>query len=207
MTPEQLKDIYFLKVQGSEALKAYLDYYERIAEDHPDHTYQFLSDMTDKVIRERRQRLNTQALVAAAGGGLTNKPAVPGLDATDDSQKQTRQGRGGKGEPKGGGKGEPKGKGKGKGKGKDGEPPVNKGCPYHFFGACIRGHAGTGCTQGTHKQFPSKADREHYAFKKQEANLGTWEKGKFKYPDGVAVPAKVNAENTPPGSPRAGRAE
>ena len=73
-------------------MKAYNDHYERLATDHADRTYQFLSDSMDKVIRERRHQQNTQSL--AAGSAFNKKTALPGTTPTDP--------QGGKGDQKGG---------------------------------------------------------------------------------------------------------
>ena len=75
MTCKQLRKLYYQKVRSSEVLKAYLDHWDRLAEDDPDKTYKYLSEMTCEVTRENRERLNRQALES---GSLFGKPAAPG---------------------------------------------------------------------------------------------------------------------------------
>ena len=64
LTPEQLREIFFNKVRASDALKAYTDYFNRLAYDHHEKSYKFLSDSMDKVIQEMRNLLNTQSLTS-----------------------------------------------------------------------------------------------------------------------------------------------
>ena len=49
-----LEHIFYKLLKNSDALRPYLQYYDRLRGDHPDRTYKFLSDMVDKAIREER---------------------------------------------------------------------------------------------------------------------------------------------------------
>ena len=100
MSCKQLRKVYFQKVRGSEVLKAYLDHFDRLAEDDPDKTYKYLSNITDKVIRETRERLNRQAL--ESGTIFDTRKAMPGVTPQHDDPKGTGKPRKTKGDGKGG---------------------------------------------------------------------------------------------------------
>ena len=69
--PKTVEYIFHKLLKNSDALRPYLQYYERLRDDHPDRTYTFLSEMVDKAIREERHRRNQEELV-------TPPPAVEG---------------------------------------------------------------------------------------------------------------------------------
>jgi hypothetical protein len=61
--PKTLEPIFYRLVKTSDALRPYVQHYERLHKDHTDRSYQFLSDMINKTIEEVRQRRNQEALV------------------------------------------------------------------------------------------------------------------------------------------------
>ena len=110
--PKTLEHIFYKLLKESDALRPYLQYYDRLHEDHPDRSYRFLSEMIDKKVQEERQRRNQEALVISASGGSQRpQPSAPGVVQSDATPAGT--------EAKGKGKGKDKGKDKGKGKGKN----------------------------------------------------------------------------------------
>ena len=210
-------EIFFNKIRDSSDLRSYVEHFDRLADDHPDKSYQWLSNSVDKVIRDKRNRTNTQALSA---GTLFDKkgrrPGAPGpLQDTPaeqqpkgDNTKGDPKGKGKGKEGKGGAKGDPKGKGKGNGKKSPGfAKNPERSCFQHFFAQCdptIK--KGKCCQQGFHRDEPSEAERENPFFKRLEAQYGEWSKGRFKY-NKTAAPAKQqpqqgNAQDTPTNSPR-----
>ena len=44
--------ILIKKLSGSERLRPHLQHQERLPEDHPDHTYKWLSDLIDKLVAD-----------------------------------------------------------------------------------------------------------------------------------------------------------
>ena len=56
--PKMLEHIFYKLLKNSDALRPYLQYYDRLRDDHPDRTYKFLREMVDKAIREERHRKN-----------------------------------------------------------------------------------------------------------------------------------------------------
>jgi hypothetical protein len=179
--------------------------------------------MTDKTVRDQRQRRNQEALASGVpgtkktgapaphtDGGGQNLPAVPGPKG---NPKGGKGGPPGKGTPKGGkgGGGQPQGGGSSKGdKAGNGEATgYARPCGHHFFGVCHLGAdvpIGGSCRFGEHKAIPSDADRAQTYFKKLEEQHGKWEEGKFapqaSQSDG---PTTRWACNTPPASPRGSR--
>ena len=155
LSPEQLEEIYLPKIRGSELLRAHVEHYDRLVGGHPDRCYRFLSTMTDKTIRDTRQRLNQDALTHSVAG--TKKAGAPATQGNPQQQQQAPGGTpqqhvgapGTKGDSKG-----KKGKGKGcdttdpqagtagttpkgKGKGKDaGDATFEKSCLLFYFGKC-----------------------------------------------------------------------
>ena len=182
LTEDQLREIYIEKIRSSDDLRIYVEHYTRLPEDHPEKTYRYLSENTDKFIREKRQRQNLASLSAGANGGV-KKVATPGTvppgKADDPSPGQNPP--------------------KGKGKGKDDTSGTPKVCMHHFFACCkdvVNGKAinnGEHCYFGVHRAKPTDAQKESTPFKKLEARFGEWSPGKFKY-DKAAAPAKPKRE-------------
>ena len=128
--PKTLEHIFYKVLKNSDALRPYLQYYDRLRDDHPDRTYTFLSEMVDKAIREERHRKNQEALIISASGGSKAKPSAPGVhhkgDAfpRDDYKKGKSRGDSpAESDAQKGKKGKGKGKGKGKEKGKVKQDP------------------------------------------------------------------------------------
>ena len=172
LTEDQLKEIYLEKIRGSEDLRLYVEHYIRLPEDSPEKSYKYLSENTDKFIREKRQRQNLNSLSAGANGGK-QKVATPGTVPPSNADNPTP----GTNPPKGKGKegkGDGKG-GKGKGKGKYDATGTPKVCMHHFFGVCkdiVNGKNiknGEQCYFGTHRAHPTAAQKEAASFKKLEA--------------------------------------
>ena len=167
-----------------------------------------MDEMTDKVIDEKRERLNLES--CAAGSVYTRgKHTAPG-PLVDDGPAVTPPPGGGK---KGAGKGkDPKGKGKGgKGQGSPGTPgpagakAAGKGkgkvdsegrelrCVHHWFGLC-KSHPlkdGEKCRFGPHVPNPREDEKQRPQFLKMESIHGKWEKGKFNYPKPSAAAKKA----------------
>ena len=91
----QLEEIYIEKIRGSEALRLYVEHYLRCPQDHSDRSYRFLSDSTDKYIREHRQREN-QASLLSDSGAATKTMGAPGTTPhrRRPDQEQPAQGEG-----------------------------------------------------------------------------------------------------------------
>ena len=216
--------MYLEQIRESDVLKPHVEHYDRLIEGDAQKTYQSLSDVTDKVNRERRQRQNKTN--AAAGSLFEAKPKLKGAPGpVQDPQPQQQQP---KGQPKGSDKG-PKGKGKGEGKNKDpkgkgkGNDPKGKGkgdkhpsfakdptrsCCHHFFGTCKCDNVkiGQSCFYGIHREQPSEADKASQAFKNFEAQHGSWNKNMMKTTAAPARQQRANGGDTPVGSPRGGAA-
>ena len=114
------------KLKGSERLKPHLHYRERLPENHPDNTHEWLSSLIDKLVADDRKRRNTESLVLEASGKhqtpKEKKPGAPGRrkghEGGGDATTTTSAGPA----TAGGHAQDPKGKGKGKGKkGKEGK--------------------------------------------------------------------------------------
>ena len=52
VTPGQAEEIFLKKIRGSELLKAFVDHYDRSVKGAPERSYQWLSSMVDKAIKE-----------------------------------------------------------------------------------------------------------------------------------------------------------
>ena len=103
LTDKDKQGILVKKIRKSEKLRTHLDHYDRCPEDHPDHSYDWVSQLIDKLVSDDRKRRNNESLVLAASGKQqpppSKKPGAPG--ATRPGAPGTQDG---------------KGKGKGKGK-------------------------------------------------------------------------------------------
>ena len=162
--PKTIEHLLYRLVKNSDTLRPYVEYYNRLHEDHADRSYRFLSQMIDKTVQEERQRRNQEALVISASGGTKALPSAPGVPRCDESPDGMEP----KGKGKGKGKGKTNGQNKGKGKGKhrgsspdasnadsrgdggsdacsDADGAREKGdqihraercCYYHFWGKC-----------------------------------------------------------------------
>ena len=205
LSAEQLEEIYITKLRTSDALRAAVEHYDRLDDDHADRSYGFLSGITDKMIRDIRHRHNTDALVSGGKGNPVKKTAAPGTLPHDGSAGQTPKGKGKDGKGKGkDGKGNGQ-DGKGEGKDSSGDKP-KRPCFKHFFAACTSGLAdGKCCSNGLHKPIPSNKDKDDQIFKTLSERYGEWQQGKFKYSVDAAPAnrAAKRAGNTPPASPRA----
>ena len=115
--PKTLEHIFYKLLKSSDALRPYLQYYERLRDDHPDRMYTFLSDMVDTAIREERHRKNQEDLVISASGGSKARSAAPSVPQPGDAypREENRKGKTRGGSPSGGSAPNEKGKGKGKG--------------------------------------------------------------------------------------------
>ena len=83
--PKTLEHIFYKLLKNSDALRPYLQYYDRLRDDHPDRTYKFLSEMVDKAIRDERHRKNQEALIISASGGSKAMPSAPGIQHKGDA--------------------------------------------------------------------------------------------------------------------------
>ena len=112
------------KLRKSESLKPHLEYYDRMPEDHPDHCYEWVSQLVDKLVSDSRRRRNAESSVLEASGKeqRTKKPGAPGPRRDVDPPGTapgggspggtTKTPKGGKkGDGKGGKKRDPRGKG------------------------------------------------------------------------------------------------
>lgn len=62
----QLERIFYKKICNSKRLKHYIDYYNRIGEDHEDHCYRYLLESCEQSIAKAKRDNNLTALVHAA---------------------------------------------------------------------------------------------------------------------------------------------
>jgi len=195
---DQLEDIYLSNIGKSEVLRPHVEHYDRCDDDRADHSFQFLGRITDKVIRNQRQRRNTEALVAAAGADTPRKHALP---ATTPDDGHIASG----GDAPTGAKS--KGKG-GKGDGSNGSPSrgsqtpaADRVCPWHLLGICREAHTvknGECCKSGLRKQTASNKDKGHPFFLKLKALM---EKTDAEAKAAAAATAN-DIGQTPPTSPR-----
>ena len=112
------------KLKGSERLRPHLQYLERIPEDHPDHCYDWVSRLIDKLVADDRKRRNTESLVLDASGKEQRpdkQPKQPGAPGKRQQQGGDANPTHTPGAPAVSGGNDQAGKGKGKGKGKDGK--------------------------------------------------------------------------------------
>ncbi len=206
----------------SQALKNYVDMYERAAVGDAERCYKYLSQKTDKCINQRRQRYNQESVVAGreftpskhVGPGVVDPSQEAGAVDPNPNDKKDR-----KGKDKGRGKGKAKGgdaagakPGGGAGGADDAEPKVDAEgrplrCMWHWFGCC-KSHplpAGGSCIIGEHVTVPRSDVKLRPAFKRMESLKGAWAPGKFRYEQaGDAAGAAVDDKKgqTPPASPR-----
>ena len=135
LSEPQKEELFIENIAGSDALRSHVEYYNRLNEDHQDHSYQFLSQVTDKVIKDARQRQHIKPL--SSGIHELPRPAMPGTFPSTPEN-----------DPKGDEDPESKGsKGKGKSKGKEkGKPwdPSKRTCIHHLFGKCTHRDVRTG---------------------------------------------------------------
>ena len=122
--------ILLQRVAGSERLKPHLEYLERIPESHADKSYQWVSDLIDRLVAGDRRKVNVDSLTLVASGKEQRPKKVPGAPAGRQQgerdpppPKRTPGGGGGGSGAQGSGQvpkdpKDPKGKGKGKGKDK-----------------------------------------------------------------------------------------
>ena len=121
LTDRDKEGIFVQKLRGSEALKPHIDYYDRCDETHADHSYSWVSQLMDKLIRDTRRRRNAESLVLEASGkeqpskhkvsvpAAMLPDAVPAMAAlspgvpspSPDPKKGKGKGKGGKGKGKG----------------------------------------------------------------------------------------------------------
>ena len=210
LTSKQAETIYYGHVRTSKILANYIQYYERLSKGDKEKTYEYLDESTNKVIDERRERLNLESC-AAGRAYVRGKHTAPG-PLVDDGPAVTPAPGGGK-DAKARGKGkDPKGKGKGdKGQGSPGAPgpagakSQGKGkgkvnsegrplrCVHHWFGQC-KNHPlkdGETCRFGPHVPNPREDEKLRPQFLKMESIHGKWEKGKFNYPKPSAAAKKA----------------
>ena len=120
--PTTLEHIFYRLLKKFDALRPFLQYYDRLRDDHSDRSYRFLSKMVNKAIREERHRKNQEALVISASGGSKPRPTAPGVqqpgDAYPRAEYKKEKARGGSPSEGAALKGKGKGKRKGKGKGR-----------------------------------------------------------------------------------------
>ena len=207
--------------QSANKLVKHVEMYDRSDTEDPEHTYEYMERMVNKVIKDDHSSGNATNVTARLLGIEPKKQAAPGTtgDATGNPANADPPKGGGKDggkNPKGGGKkGDTKGKGGKKADGKGGKtndggkagnapkpegtkhpPDPNKSCITNFFGKCKHGAVlgkGVKCDYGIHRKSPTEVDRGHYLFQRMEKQHGTWESGKFPYPAKPAAPAANQA--------------
>ena len=80
LTSKQAEKIYFNHIRGSKVLSNYIQYYDRLAKGDKEKTYEYLDESTDKLIDEKRERLNLESC-AAGRAYVRGKHVAPGIDA------------------------------------------------------------------------------------------------------------------------------
>ena len=101
---DKLEGIYLVKIEVSEVLKPHVEYYGRCNEGHQDRNYGFLSQITDKVVRDQHQRRNEDALVGGGGNVTPRRNAMPASTTEDkplSGGDNVLAGKGDKGKGKG----------------------------------------------------------------------------------------------------------
>ena len=93
--PKTLEHIFYRLLKSSDALRPYLQHYERLRDDHEDRSYRFLSEMVDKAIRAERHLKNQQSLVNDASG--KSFVAAPGTVKSRGDATKPKRDRDGKG--------------------------------------------------------------------------------------------------------------
>ena len=136
-----LESIYIAKIRGSDTLKQVIDRYDLLTRDDPDHSYEWLSSMTDKKIEDTQRKKNVDSLVVSVSGKKRNTIA-PAKDG------------GGKADGRGGGPG----RGKGPGSGKPGDGVANPaGGKGNGCFTCGGDHKAKDCPKGKGKEKKGKA--------------------------------------------------
>ena len=85
LTDRQLENIYFGHIKPSKLLSNYVLYYERLAKGEAHKTYEYLSNSTNKIIEEDRERLNKESC-AYGRAYSTKKVGAPVLDADGNAK-------------------------------------------------------------------------------------------------------------------------
>ncbi len=98
-----LEEVMIGVIRKSEDLKIYVDYYDRQFKDSPDRNYAYLHKTIAKVVLEKRQRLNKEALLVDHSAQRRGRPQVAAV-LTPDPNTSTQKGKTkGKGKGRGGG--------------------------------------------------------------------------------------------------------
>ena len=92
--PKTVEHIFYKLLKSFDGMRRYLQYYERLRDDHPDRTYTFLSEMDNKAIREERHRKNQEELVISASGGSKVRSAMRGVQQPGDAYPKTENRKG-----------------------------------------------------------------------------------------------------------------
>jgi len=196
----ELEHVFLNKIKLSDVLRSIVDRYELCDDDHPDHSYEFLDKLTDKRIRERRQRLNEESLTKPGGSSTPRRTAMPTQTTQDqppDSGDNVPAVKGGKGKD---GKGNTDKEGKGNGITKTSDAAKLKICPYHPLGKCLHNATtklGECCNLGLHKSSYTNKDLEDPRYRRVKRSM------ERKETDASDANSEVgSAGSTPPSSPR-----
>ena len=86
-----LEEVMIGVIRKSEDLKIYVDYYDRQFKDSPDRNYAYLHKTIAKVVLEKRQRLNKEALLVDHSAQRRGRPQVAAV-LTPDPNTSTQKG-------------------------------------------------------------------------------------------------------------------
>jgi hypothetical protein len=163
-------------IRKSEDLKIYVDYYDRQFEDSPDRNYAYLHKTIEKVVLEKRQRLNKEALLVDHSAQRRSRPQVAAVLTPDPSTSAQ--------------KGKPKGKGRGRSGGdydsdnssdSDRAPSVrlfdikyeDRCCIRNLWLKCTEDVEDGGCKFGPHVPVAPECVKGHHLYVSMEAENGT----------------------------------
>ena len=211
LTSKQSERIFRRHAGNSPALKDYVSKYDMCLEGDQKKSYEYLSSMMDKVVVEKRRRLNKEACAASSAWSKTAMPVHEIPETSDPGPAGGDKGgdkgdKGGKKRGKGGKDGKGKDQGpahgtdakKGAGKGKTDSEGRELRCVHHWFAQC-RSHPlapGATCRFGPHVTHPRDDEKLRPEFLKMEAKHGKWESGKFKYEATPAATPAADAAGT-----------
>jgi len=209
-------------IRKSEDLRTYVEHYDRQLSEHPDRSYRFLHDMIRKVIVEKRQRRNKDALLQEHAATRKRPPTTPAFtpNAPTGAGDAAVQSGGRRLQPKSGSDSGGSDSDSNSDARKNATPRVNlanvnyedRCCIRHLWQKCTETVEDGGCKFGPHSKVAPEIVTRHSLYVNMVAEHGTPEeykpkakgkgkdKGKGKGKSKAAAPAvaeESDVEQTP----------